>query len=221
MDAILHSYLTKLRIISKIPANGKLDITNNDLNIYYDSVVNWMLRKFHGDNKYNATKYLTEIYREINLFSDQLMYNIESEINTNEKLKKMNMLISLAEKLKESMSGIKNLMGTYKEYVKVISSLECLEQDIILPQYNTIKKFIPENYHTTILKTPLLYTPIIESKARVISKCHSENHKDNIEIDSPISKNTHDLNLLSSSLNSTDKDIFYYRKSRPIDIKRD
>mgnify|MGYP001030664425 CR=1 FL=1 len=228
MDNILHSYLTKLRIISKIPTNGKLDITNNDLNIYYSSVVNWMLRKFHGDNKYNATKYLTDIYREINLFSDQLMYSIESEMNNITKIKKINMLVSLAEKIKESMVGVKNLIGTYKEYPKVISLLECLEQDIILPQYRSIKKFIPDEYHTTILKTPLLYlTDFTNKPVNVNSRCHSENHKDNIKIDSPLLNslseeynNQTDTNILSSSVNSPRNDtIFHLNKSLPIDIK--
>mgnify|MGYP007125718649 FL=1 len=233
MDNILHTYLTKLRIISKIPANGKLDITNNDLNIYYDSVVNWVLRKFHGDNKYNATKYLTDIYREINLFSDQLMYSIESEMNNVTKIKKMNMLVSLAEKIKESMIGIKNLIGTYKEYLKVISLLECLEQDIILPQYRSIKKFIPVDYHTIILKTPILYSPDFLNKNEndtINSLCNSENHKDTIKIDSPILnsfsgdiKTNNELKNMSSSVNSSfnSDNIFYLKKSKPIDIKID
>lgn len=229
MDNVLHTYLTKLRIISKIPANGKLDITNNDLNIYHDSIVNWILRKFHGDNKNNATKYLTDIYREINLFSDQLMYSIESELNSATKVKKMNMLVSLAEKIKESLVGIKNLIGTYKEYLKVISVLECLEHDIIMPQYRSIKKFIPEEYHTIILKTPILYSPdfVNENMNESNSRCHSENYKDKIRIDSPIihgiSNDNIDTELkLSSSLNSNESDnIFYMRKSKPIDIKRD
>jgi hypothetical protein len=233
MDNILHTYLTKLSIISKIPSNGKINITNNDLNIYYDSVVNWMLRKFHGDNKYNATKYLTELYREINLFSDQLMYSIESEINNTTKIKKINMLVSLAEKIKESMIGVKNLIGTYKEYLKVISLLECLEHDIIIPQYRCIKEFIPEDYHTIILKTPLLYSPefptINTVKIHKNTRSYSENHKDNIRIDSPIihslseySKSPTDLKLMSSSVNNSNEDILFRdKKLRPINIKSD
>ena len=170
MDNISHVYLTKLRIISKIPINGKIDITNNDLNIYDNNIVNWCFRKFYGDNKYNATKYLTDLYREINSFSDQLMYSIESDNNNIYKNKKINMLVTLAEKIKESMMGIKNLIGTYKGYIKVISMLECLEQDIIIPQYNIIKKFIPDEYHTNILKSQIhsLHVPIFDNKKKVV-----------------------------------------------------
>ena len=56
MDAIAHKYLTKLRIISKIPENGQLDLTNNDLNIYFPSIVNWIYRKIKGDGKMNTVE---------------------------------------------------------------------------------------------------------------------------------------------------------------------
>ena len=81
MENILHQYLCKLRIISKVPVGGKLDISQNDLNVYYGGFFGWLLRKAYGDNKDNATKYLVELYKEINSFSDQIMYNIEIEKN--------------------------------------------------------------------------------------------------------------------------------------------
>ena len=61
------------------------------------------------------------------------------------------MLVSLAEKIKESLTGIRNLIGTYQNYLKIVSLLECIEHDIIIPQYNTLKKFIPDDYHTSTL----------------------------------------------------------------------
>jgi hypothetical protein len=160
MDSILHQYLTKLRIISKIPEHGKLDTTQNDLNIYYGNIMNWVWRKFNGDSKECATKYLVNLYREINSFSDQLMYNITTEQNIVGKNKKITMLVSLTEKINESLSGIRNLIGTYQDYLKVVSVLECLEQDIIIPQYHSLKKFIPKEYHTEILKSAISYSYI-------------------------------------------------------------
>lgn len=158
MENILHNYLTKLRIISKIPEHGRLSIANNDLNIYYGGVFGWLFRKAYGDNKDGAAKYLIDLYREINSFSEQLMYNIDTERNEIRMRKKITMLVSLTEKLKESLSGIRNLIGTYKDYLKIISLLECLEQDLIIPQYRTLLKFIPKSYHTKILKTPIAYS---------------------------------------------------------------
>lgn len=156
MEIVTHTYLTKLKIISKIPVNGRLDITQNDLNIYEWSIMNWLWRKTYSDSKYNATKYLIDLYREINSFSEQLMLNISSENIGTYRQRKLILLVSLTEKIKQSITGIRNLMGTYKGYLKVVSQLECLEQDIIIPQYNTLKAFIPEELHTTILKTPIM-----------------------------------------------------------------
>ena len=160
MESILHNYLTKLRIIAKIPENGRLDTTQNDLNIYYNSLTNWCWRKFSGDSKDCTTKYLVSLYREINAFSDQLMCNITTEQNPTQKNRKLTMIISLAEKIKESLSGVRNLIGTYKSYLKVVSVLECLEQDIILPHYYSLKKFIPIENHTDIIKSDISYSHI-------------------------------------------------------------
>ena len=79
MESILHNYLTKLRIISKIPENGRLDTTQNDLNIYYNSLTNWVWRKFSGDSKDCTTKYLVILYREIfnnSIFNDYFLNNL-------------------------------------------------------------------------------------------------------------------------------------------------
>lgn len=157
METVTHSYLTKLRIISKIPENGKLDTTQNDINIYYGTLLNWVWRKFQGDSKTATTKYLTDLYREVNSFSDQLMQNISVESNELRRNKKIVMLVSLTEKIKESLTGVRNLSNTYKDYLKIVSQLECLEQDIIIPQYRILKQFIPADYHTDILQSPLTY----------------------------------------------------------------
>ena len=157
MENILHSYLCKMRIISKIPENGKLDITRNEVNIYYGGIVGWVYRKAYGDNKNNAVKFLLELYKEINSFSDQLIYNITTENSSEIKHKKIIMLVSLTEKIKESLNGIRNLIGTYKDYHKIVSMLECLEQDIIIPQYHNLINFIPKENHTKILQEPIKY----------------------------------------------------------------
>jgi hypothetical protein len=175
MENMMHTYLIKLRVISKIPEHGRLDTTHNDLNIYYGGLVCWVFRKMYGDNKENSTKYLMDLYKEINSFTDQLMYNVSMETNEILKKKKIYMLISLAEKLKTSLNGIRNLIGTYKNYLKIISLLENLEQDIIIPQYRLLLKFIPEQYHTDILKSPISYehihgTGMLSTRNRILSE---------------------------------------------------
>jgi hypothetical protein len=169
MENITHNYLTKLRIISKIPINGRLDITQNDLNIYHWSILNWTWRKIYGDSKENTAKYLTDLYREVNSFSDQMMHNITTEQMETHKNRKLTLLISLTEKVKQSITGIRNLIDTYKGYLKVVSQLECLEQDIITPQYNLLKSFIPESMHTHIIKTPIVQTHFTPPRSTIQS----------------------------------------------------
>lgn len=213
MESILHLYLCKLRIISKIPVGGKLDTTQNDLNIYYGGIFGWLFRKAYGDNKENATKYLIELYREINSFSEQLMYNIDTEQSEIRKRKRISMLISLTEKMKESLNGIRNLIGTYKGYLKIISLLECLEQDLIIPQYRTLTKFIPDEYHTETLKTDITYSHI--HTASVFGRIRSLSETDTHSMESTDNKNPKPTTYIIPSDNIQ---IGHQKKSNPIDI---
>ena len=151
MEIIAHQYLTKLRIIAKIPENGQLDLTNNDLNIYSPTIINWVYRKLQGDGKLNTVAYLRTFYREINGFTTELMKSIEVEQNAIVKSHKTILLTSLAEKIKESTIGVENLVKTYRHYHKIISTLESIQQDIIENQLKNIIMFIPENFKTAIL----------------------------------------------------------------------
>lgn len=152
METISHQYLTKLRIIAKIPENGQLDLTNNDLNIYSPGFLNWINRKLQGDGKLNTVNYLRSFYKEINSFTTELMKSIEVEQNTVNKARKTILLASLAEKVKLSTVGVSNLMKTYRSWHKIISTLESIQQDIIENQLKNIILFLPEKYKTEILK---------------------------------------------------------------------
>jgi hypothetical protein len=218
MENILHLYLCKLRIISKIPVGGKLDTTQNDLNIYYGGVFGWLFRKAYGDNKENATKYLIELYREINSFSEQLMYNINTEQNDIRCRKKTTMLVSLTEKMKESLTGIRNLIGTYKGYLKIVSLLECLEQDLIIPQYRTLTKFIPNEYHTEILKTAITYSHIHSSG--IFGRMRSLSETDTCTMEMNNDKNPKPTTFVIPNDNNlkTNLSIITDGKSQPINI---
>ena len=60
-----------------------------------------------------------------------------------------------------------------------MSVLECLEQDIIIPQYHTLKKFIPLDYHTGIIKSAISHshvhmsTGMISSRGRTLSESNA------------------------------------------------
>ena len=61
MNAIFHDLLCKLRIISKLKVNQKLDTTNG-LNIYTEGWISWMYRKINRDNKDEGVRFLDELY---------------------------------------------------------------------------------------------------------------------------------------------------------------
>jgi hypothetical protein len=152
LDHAGHNYLCKLRILSKIPIEGKLIIINNDLNIYDGTFLSWASRKLYSDNKDTVVKYLTDLYRDIIIFTEQLMCSIHSEQSECKKIKKIVMLVSITEKLKESILGIHNLMNTYKDFLKTVSMLECIECDLINPHIALLVNFIPDEHKTEIIK---------------------------------------------------------------------
>jgi hypothetical protein len=156
MELVAHKYLTKLRIIAKIPENGQIDTTYNNLDIYTNNIFSWVFRKLQGDGKENTVKYLMDLYKEINSFIEQYIHILTMETNETKKRKKILLVVSLAEKLKDSLIGIHNLAGTYKSYVKITSILECIEHDMIIPQYNEMLKYIPSEYVTESLKTSII-----------------------------------------------------------------
>jgi hypothetical protein len=217
MESMLHTYLVRLRIIAKIPERGRLDTTQNDLNIYYDNIVNWLWRKFQGDGKEQAVKYLIDLYREINSFSDQLMNNTNAETGDIRRRKKISLLVSLTEKLKESLTGIRHLIGTYKDYLKVVSLLECIEQDIVIPQYNILLKFIPYEYHTEILKTEISHSHTFSGFPIQRDRSLSETDILSMKLPMPtIPCNENETNLYSNKFD--DSSINTNVKSNPIGI---
>lgn len=152
MEIIAHQYLTKLRIIAKIPENGQLDLTNNDLNIYSPGLVNWVYRKMHGDGKLNTIGFLKTFYQEVVVFTSELMKSIEAERAATNRNRKYVLLASLAEKIKESTVGVDNLIKTYRYYHKIISTLESIQQDIVENQLKSIIMFLPNQYKNLSLK---------------------------------------------------------------------
>ena len=142
MENIAHRYLTKLRIISKIPENGQLDLTNNDLNIYKPSLVNWISRKMGGDGKANTVSFLRSFYQELILFTDELMASSNADRTALAKRNRYALLATIAKKIKESQIGFANLKKTYAAYPKIISMLESVEQDLIDTQLRNIASFL-------------------------------------------------------------------------------
>ena len=148
MDRSTHVYLTQLRIISKIPRNGQLDTTNNDVNIYKPGVANWVMRKFHGDGKAPTATFLTDFFEEIDKKTTDLIKNLRREKSDETKLQQMQLLVSLTEKIYESLAGMNNLMGTYNSFPETVSKLEHIVEDMMYPTLRRCIVFIPLDSQT-------------------------------------------------------------------------
>lgn len=221
MENVLHLYLCKLRIIGKIPVGGKIDITNNDLNIYTPNFFNWVYRKVNGDCKDNAALYLLNLYKDVINISEQVMYEIELERSEILKKKKFSILISLTEKLKESIYGIKNLIDTYKNYLKITSQLECLEHDVIIPHYKRLINFIPSEFHTDILKTSITYSNIDNAVFKTRIRSLSENNASYIYEESSQNNKEEDIeeNETKKDISNDGKKTIKINRSEPIKIQ--
>jgi hypothetical protein len=141
MDKTTHTYLTQLRIISKIPRNGLLVTTNNEINIYRPGMVNWVLRKFHGDGKGPTTTFLTDFYSELDRKTLDLLRDIRREKHVEQQVVQVQLLAALTEKIFESLEGIANLIGSYKSFPETVSRLEHIVEDMIHP---TIRRCMQE-----------------------------------------------------------------------------
>lgn len=145
MESIANRYMTKLRLIAKIPENGLLDLTNNDLNIYQPGLYSWFRRKLYGDGKANTELFLKNLYTEINSFTEELMKSIRDETSLEQKSRKTNLLRNLVKNIKQSIEGLKNLMKTYVKFPRTVSELESIEQDVVEPQLVIIAAFLQVN----------------------------------------------------------------------------
>ena len=124
-------YIKTLRIISKIPAKGRISICEDNIFIYTDSMVNWIFRKIYQDGKEDTVKYLENFYTELCNFTDRLVIEIGVDLSNSSRQKKRTLLISLISKMKLSVIGLDNLINTYKAYPSTVSMLELIKSDIL------------------------------------------------------------------------------------------
>lgn len=130
----IHNNLNQLRLLSSLVEGQRLD-TRNGLSIYDNTILNWLLRKWHHDNKEETVKYLQYLYIDISGMIDQLSCNIDEETKY--------ILINTSALIRSSIHGIENLAKTYKAYPRISTALEGIVYDIAIPlYYKTIHKLV-------------------------------------------------------------------------------
>lgn len=146
----IYQIISNLKIIGKIPEGGRLSIVYSEINIYEDGLLSWLARKYYGDSKERCCSFLHKFFRDLAGFVDAYIREIESEQTQKLKERKINLLASLRDNLKDSVSGIENLIQTYKDYLKVVSSLELVRNDLISPLISSLDGYL--NSWTFLIK---------------------------------------------------------------------
>lgn len=157
MNAIIHDYLIKLRVISKIRRGQRLDTTRG-LTVYKEGIIQWFYRKWCHDNKDETVRILLDLYRSIDQSVGQLIMEIKNKQNTkNTKTRKIQIATNLAMKIKTSITGIENLAKTYIHYPKITATLEGIVEDIAIATYKHLLTEIPKDKLPKTLKENIVY----------------------------------------------------------------
>jgi hypothetical protein len=177
MNNIIHDYLNKLRLISKLKEGQSLYVKDT-VNIYEFNYINWLWRKFYNDNKNEVVRYLQELYKSI----DQSIEILINEINTHNKetfKKKSDITIAiiLAEKIKSSINGIENLSKTYIHFPQTVAMLEGIIQDYAISSYKQLMEIIPEELKTKNLSGNVIYNDIILYQEIMTEDLQSETYE--------------------------------------------
>jgi hypothetical protein len=133
MDAQTSKLLIRLRLISKIPENGRLNTYDNQLSLYNNSWYQWFFRNIKFDSKEKTRTILDSFYREIIRRTNDLMKIKEEK----------DILFRFKQQLENSIRGIKMLQETtYKEDARLTSFFDSLIEDTIRPQISKIDTFL-------------------------------------------------------------------------------
>jgi hypothetical protein len=143
MNAIFHDLLCKLRIISKLKVNQKLDTTNG-LNIYTEGWVSWMYRKINRDNKDEGVRFLDELYKSFAQCIKSLIQEMHGSHHS-DNMAPDKILIIAAFELRRSIEGLDNLIKTYRDYPATVAKLEGLVKDYIIITYCDILRALPKH----------------------------------------------------------------------------
>lgn len=147
MNDIVDQLLVKLKIISKIRSNEKVEINNDKISLQDINFYNSLIRYIRGDSRDKTISYISDI---INNSIDVLLTFINSNhlqnaiqnknkhinddnISNNSKyefMKCYTSLLNLATELKNSLEGLENLRTTYQDDVHTASKIEVIMNKI-------------------------------------------------------------------------------------------
>ncbi len=131
--------LLTLRLISNIPSDGQLDTSSGEVTIFQWSPWNVIYRSLIGDGREHTVNALQGIYEDIEIFLGEFIEAMRTESDSEGK----ELLVSFAERMNESIQGIRNLRLKYKEDHTIAVRLHHIEADMIIPRLNNMIATFP------------------------------------------------------------------------------
>jgi hypothetical protein len=139
---LMDKILVDLKIISKIPENGKINTSNyNQLYLENDNIFQGMIRFLKGDSRNKTIEKIDELIgttkqiaqsilnsNNMNIYNNQ--NNTPSNFEINEFNNNCNQLKSLSNELNNAQKGINNLKITYKNDTYIESKLEVIYENM-------------------------------------------------------------------------------------------
>jgi len=151
-----HSLLNKLRVIGQIKEGQKLSTNGNNLFIYNDGWLNWILRKWSHDSKDEGVRTLRDLYRSLDQSTDALISDTKSQ-NEVKRTDALYFIINIAIELKNSIKGLENLTKTYVGYQTTIAEIEGIVKDFAVVRYRALLNVIPADKLSKELKESITF----------------------------------------------------------------
>jgi hypothetical protein len=145
--SLLDNIFVNLRIISKIPENGRISTTSaGQVMLEHDNYQTKVWRRLTGDNRERSVRFLMGLINDVAQISDNIINSlymsntmkVDSKssggtlLQLNENSKKRQQLLKLVRELTNSKRGIECLYVTYRRDANVTAKLEEIQDKIDL-----------------------------------------------------------------------------------------
>lgn len=138
MNHIKRNLIIKLETLSRIPKNGKLNLSANDIEIYQNNWVEWFKRWKSGDGREKTVERLNSFYDHVLQTSNDMINCIS--VKCDDIREKAEDLSAIATELANSIIGINNLRDTYIDDQKINAELRFIcEQYITVPFHKIVE----------------------------------------------------------------------------------
>lgn len=151
-----HKYdfvVVNLKVISKIPRNGRIRMTTDGFFTLVDeNIFNSLMRKLYGESRYKTVKNLNYFLSEIESLLRLLYSNKVEETETDENRSTIGQIATVYKELENSIVGFENLKSTYEQDKLTVGKIEVIIDKVhmfmqeIRVKSPTIPVFAAENF---------------------------------------------------------------------------